>query len=309
MVRAWCVVAVVAVALAGPRLVHADAKTQALAIDYEKEANACDVRAAGMNKVVSSTVELAKASNPNDTVIGDMVNLEAARDVVVGYCDALADMLELLRTDPSASYRSLEKRIDDGDNKIRALRKANQHAIDAAAPILARLIPRINARRAAGEPDPTRMPRAFPSGRTVQLPLLPGRWKTSGDQDDDVLQYRQAGARLALDVRASRAVSCDQQAALVAKRAVTVDMQRDAPGAKATHEAWVLMWPTGAVWKASYTAGGRFVQVVCVPAPNGSALVTLDQPDAGRIAQDINDIAAAMTGQVVVAMAQTGASP
>jgi hypothetical protein len=300
----WLAAAVASVALASARPVHADAKTQALIPGYDKEANACDVRAAGLDKVVAGAVEMATAlSKPDADLEADLVKLQAARDTVHHYCDAVAAMLQLLRADPSAGYKSLEKQIDDGDNKIRALRKANQHTIDDTAPIIARLIPRINARRAAGDTGPLpRTTRTFPSGREVLLPSLPGTWRVWGGRDDDVLEYREAGAMLSLEVRASRAVSCDQQAPLIAKRAATVDWQREAPSPKVKHEAWLLLWPTGAVWKASYTTGGRFVQVACVQVGAGSALVTLDEPDAGRLAHDVNDVAALMTDHSVAAM-------
>jgi hypothetical protein len=305
MTPAWWLAAVAGVVLASPRLARADAKTQALIPGYDKEANACDVRAAGLEKVGAGAAELVSPpSPPDDDLQADLVKLAAAHDTVVSYCDALAAMLQLLRADPSASYRSLEKQIDDSDNKIRALRKASQHAIDDTAPIVSRLIPRINARRAAGDPGPLpRTTRTFPSGRKASLPSLPGTWRVSGGPDDDGLEYREAGAMLSLDVRGSRAVSCDQQATFVSKRAATVDVQHEAPSPKLKHEAWLLLWPSGAVWKASYATGGRYVQVVCVQAAAGSALVTLDEPDAGRLAQDVNDIAAAMTERMVGAMA------
>jgi hypothetical protein len=42
-------------------------------------------------------------------------------------------MLDLLNADPSESYKSLEKPIDDHDNEIRTLRRSSQHAIDDTA--------------------------------------------------------------------------------------------------------------------------------------------------------------------------------
>jgi hypothetical protein len=102
--QVWWLAAVVSVALASPRLAHADPKTQALVPGYDKEANACDVRAAGLDKVIAGAVEMAMAlSKPDDDLEADLVKLEAARDTVHSYCDALAAMLQLLRADPGAS--------------------------------------------------------------------------------------------------------------------------------------------------------------------------------------------------------------
>src|SRR4029077_5889045 len=126
------------------------------------------------------------AEQPDDAVASDVKMLEAAHEVVQSYCDELSATLELIHADPKASYKSLEKQLDDHDNKIRALRKTSKKALDDSAPAITRLGPKINARVGAADTHQARTPAAFPSGHAVKLPAWPGSWKLSGGKANDV---------------------------------------------------------------------------------------------------------------------------
>src|SRR6185312_13078030 len=85
---------------------HADARLSSLATGYEKEAASCKVHGDGCAKVLAGAKELPDAA-PSDVEV-----LTKASTVNQEYCDALAKVLELLRADPNATYKILEKQLD-----------------------------------------------------------------------------------------------------------------------------------------------------------------------------------------------------
>jgi hypothetical protein len=140
----------------------------------------------------------------------------------------------------------------------------------------------------------------FPSGLVVKLPAWTGAWKISGDRNDDTVEYTEGNATLSLDVRAAVDASCDKQEERLGKRVTaTVTWEREAPKPEVKRSAWSLPWLAGTVWKASYVAGERFVQVVCVAARVGSVAITLDEPDQARVDRDVADVAGQMLAGVV----------
>src|SRR6201999_4189540 len=87
------------------------------------------------------------------------------------------------------------------DNKIRALRKSSKLALDSLAPVIARVIPAVNARAGTAAPVVKKTPLAFPSGRKVDAPAMAGAWKVSGTQTTDTAEYSEGKASATLSVR------------------------------------------------------------------------------------------------------------
>lgn len=268
---------------------HADSKTAQLATAYDKEAASCHVREAGIAKVVLGADLLR-----DDAVADDLKQLQAAHEVVSHYCGELDAVLALLRA-PDASYKALEKQIDDHDNKIRPLRKASQKAIDDAAPAMGRLIPKINAARAvATDKAPAATAAAFPSGHKVKLPALPGKWQLSGAKTRvDIAEYTESGAKVTLEVRVLEE-SCDRRRELVAKRGEGPGASIETSEPKSERAPTTLAWLPNAAWRASYTSAGRAIQVECVPTKTAGISITLDAPDKARPERDLSDVAAQM---------------
>ena len=82
------------------------------------------------------------------------------RVAVLAYCDAIAAVLELLNADPKATYKSIEKQLEEQDNKIRKVRQAARKAVDDAGPAIQRVVPKVNARvgNSAQKPDEHTVP-------------------------------------------------------------------------------------------------------------------------------------------------------
>src|ERR1051326_1882362 len=163
---------------------HADARLKSLVTGYDKEAASCKVHGDGCTKVLTGAKELP------DVAPSDIEVLTSASTANQEYCDALAKVLELLRADPDATYKALEKQLDDADNQIRKLRKSSKQALDETQPVISKLIPKINAARAAVQPaGEKKVPGKFPSGRSIDLPSLPGTWTVSGSAATDIVGY------------------------------------------------------------------------------------------------------------------------
>lgn len=258
--RGLLVVAVVL--LAGPAL--ADPRIAALTSGYEKEATACKVHLDGVTKVHTGAQGLK-----DEAIAADVEALAKARAAVQEYCDELAATLELLRADPGASYKSLEKQLDDHDNKIRKLRQSSKQALDGVAPVIQRLIPRINARVAVEPPGEKHAPGKFPSGRSVELPALPGTWRVAGTAATDIVEYTEDKIDATVTVRPFSSSTCDQQRKTLAAKA---DRLEDVPASDATK-------PLKLAWNVSYTQKARVYQVACVTAKkDGGWLATIDAP-------------------------------
>jgi hypothetical protein len=283
-VRALAAVLVLAASTA-----HADSKTAQLATAYDKEAASCHVREAGIEKV-SLGADLLR----DDAIADDVKQLHATHDLVKSYCDELDAVLALLRA-PDASYKALEKQIDDHDNKIRPLRKASQKAIDDSAPAMGRLIPKINAARAvASEHVPATTSAQFPSGHKVKLPSLPGKWQLSGAKTRvDIAEYAESGASVSLEVRVLEE-TCAHLRELVAKRGEGPGASIETSEPKSARTPTTLAWLPAAAFRASYVTGGRAIQVECVPTKTAGISITLDAPDKAHPERDLSDVAAQM---------------
>ncbi len=252
----------VVAALAGHA--SADAKIAALITGYEKEAGSCKIHLDGVTKVKTGAEGLPDAA-------ADVETLAKGQAAVQAYCEELSVTLELLRGDPNATYKSLERQLDDHDNKIRKLRQSSKQALDELAPVIQRLIPKINARVAAEPPGEKHAPGKFPSGRSVELPSLPGTWKVSGTAATDIVEYTSPQGKVdaTVTVRPFSAATCDQQRKSLAGKADHLDDVAATDAAKQLKLAWYV----------SYTQKARVYQVACVAGKkDGGWLATIDAP-------------------------------
>jgi hypothetical protein len=119
----------------------ADAKIKELIRGYEKEAGSCQKNTRGVRVVI----ERGRPVAGNDRELADDLDgLAKAQATVQGYCDELEATLELLKADPSATYKQRQKEIDERDKRIRAGRIASRQALADADQRISRSVPRIN---------------------------------------------------------------------------------------------------------------------------------------------------------------------
>jgi hypothetical protein len=294
----------------------ADARLDQLVKGYEREQASCRVHEGGVAKMLDGATMLLERGQ-EDGLADDVKSLHAAHEVVASYCTALAATIEFLHSDPSASYKSLEKQIAQHDDHIRALRASSKKLLDETEPLIQRWIPKINAARIENdksavpksavpkpapreptpdlaavkepkpdvpppriEPKPQPSPAAakFPSGRTVKLPQLGGTWEVRGDATTDVAEYVDGGTHSSVVAEAFGGVSCAAQLAR---------LQSKAYGRQAVKE----QARAGQVWQVRLP-GDAPALVACASARAGSVLVTLDAPDASH--PDLSELAWSM---------------
>jgi hypothetical protein len=247
--------AIVLVLLTAPA--WADGKLKELETGYDKEVTSCATHASGVAKVLAGAKELVAAA-PDDALAADVDKLDKGHAAVQAYCDEVAATLVLLRADPKATYKSLERQLDEKDNKIRKLRAASKKALDELSPVISRTIPKINGRVSA--PAEKKLPAKFPSGRAIELPKLAGTWALSGGKTSDVAEYTEGKATTTITVRVFTAATCEQQQKGFA----------DKP-----YAAVGQIGQGAAAWYR-YKMGGRAVLVKCTDAKDGGLLQTIE---------------------------------
>lgn len=250
----------------------ADGKTKELATGYQKELTACRTRADGVVKVQTGATSLG------DEYAADRDQLTKGLETIQAYCSELDATLQLI-ADPAASYKALEKQLDDHDNKIRALRKQSKQALDALGPVLAKLIPAINARAGTAAPVVKKTPLKFPSGRSVDAPAMAGAWKVSGTPTTDTAEYSEAKESSTLSVKQVTGTCADRKKDL--PRASVKWGERPARssaegGAKVEDNDN----PTKLDWYVRYDKDARRIRVGCRASTGGSLIATLDDPIA-----------------------------
>jgi hypothetical protein len=115
----------------------------------------------------------------------------------------------------------------------------------------------------------------FPSGRAVTLPQLGGRWEVRGDATTDVVDYVENGTHTSVVAEVAN-VSCASQLAR---------LQSKAYGRNAVKE----QARSGQAWRVRLPSSEATTIVACAPVRTGSALVTLDAPDATHT--DLSELA------------------
>jgi hypothetical protein len=245
----------------------ADSRIQGLITGYDKEIGACQIHAAGVAKVELGAQSLQQDA-PEPALAADIDQLAKAHVTVQAYCDEVKSALELLRADPKATYKSLERELDERDNKIRKLRQASKQTLDKLQPVIQRLIPKINARVGTAAAVEKKVPGTFPSGRKVDLPSLPGTWKVSGSAATDTVEYTEQKLVATVTVRPFSASTCDQQRKALAAKADHLDDVEQTDATKKLELAWNI----------SYTKNARVIAVACVERKAGGWLATIDAP-------------------------------
>src|SRR5262245_46456453 len=119
----WIVAVAVVGVLAGRA--RGDVRIDQLVKGYEREQTSCRVHEGGVAKLLDGASMLLERG-PEAGLADDVKALHASHEAISSYCNALAATIEFLRSDPSASYKSLEKAIGERDNHIRALRTASK---------------------------------------------------------------------------------------------------------------------------------------------------------------------------------------
>jgi len=256
---------IVLAAVAFARDAYADAKTQKMVTGYQREARSCKIQNDGVTKVLDGATAMQAEVN-DDALAADITTLRSAQTPIQAFCTELAGMIDLLKADTTATYKSLEPQIMERDKKLRELRKAFKQATDGVTPVIRRLVPRINKRAAtagAAKPAESRpaesKPEAAPKPSVVTAPPPPPAPKMVD------------GPTTSLTVRAFTGGSCDEQAKQLATKTDVIERgppKKRAPG--------TLAWMPGARWRASYVAGERLVQVECVATKAGGILLTLE---------------------------------
>jgi hypothetical protein len=259
----------------------ADSKTKELAQGYERELAACRTRADGVARVATGAQALV--DDGQKQYEADLAALRDGLAQVQTYCTELTATLEILGADPNAKYRSLERKLDEQDNKIRKLRQTSKKVLDDLAPVISRLIPSINARVGRAAPAPKKLRLKFPSERAVDGPALgSGTFRTSGSETTDIVEYTEAKASATLTTKLVAGATCEQQ-----RKAIAAD---DASDARATDATRSL----GLAWYIAYAKAPRRLRVACRTTRAGAIVATLDDPLAGSAWPDLEPLLAAM---------------
>lgn len=270
-------VLVVLCAVAAP--VAADSKTKELAQGYEKELAACRTRADGVTKVASGAQALV--DDGQKQYEADLAALRAGLAQVQAYCAELTATLEILGADPDAKYRSLERKLDEQDNKIRKLRQSTKKVLDDLAPVISRMIAPINARVGPAAPAPRRVRVKFPSGRAVDGPALGGTYRTSGTDATDIIEYTEAKETATVTTKLVAGATCEQQ-----RQAITADAS-DIAATDATK-------PLRLAWYIAYAKPTRRLRVACRVTKAGAIVATLDEPLAADAWPELEPVVLAM---------------
>ena len=269
---------VVLCAVAAPAA--ADSKTKELAQGYEKELAACRSRADGVTKVATGAQALV--DDGQKQYEADLAVLRAALAQMQTYCAELTATLEILGADPNAKYRSLERKLDEQDNKIRKLRQRSKKLLDDLAPVISRLIPPINARVGPAAPAPKKLRLKFPSERAVDGPALGGTFRTSGSEASDIIEYTEGKASATLTTKLVASATCEQQ-----RRAITAADASDIAATDATRSLRLA-------WYIAYAKPTRRLRVACRMTKAGAIVATLDDPLAATAWPELEPLLAAM---------------
>jgi len=151
----WAITFVVVCAMAGNA--RADVRVDRLIKGYEREQGTCRKQEGGIATLLDGATMLLEHGD-QDGLAKDVQTLHLSHETVASYCTAIAATIEFLRTDPSASYKSLEKQLVERDQHIRVLRAASKKAVDETEPLIRKWIPKINKARI--ENDKSTAPKA-----------------------------------------------------------------------------------------------------------------------------------------------------
>jgi hypothetical protein len=242
----------------------ADSKTKELAKSYEKELAACEMRLHGIERVTAGAQSLV--DDGQRQYEADLAALRAGLVELQAYDAELTATLQILNTDPGAPYRSLERKLDEQDNKIRKLRQSTKKVLDDLAPVTSRMIPVINARAGTAAPAAKRVHIQFASGRAIDAPLLTGTYRTLGTDATDTVEYAEGKDSARVTTKLIANATCEQQ-----RQAIAAPDATDVPATGATQSL-------GLAWYIGYAKSGRRLRAACRATKAGAVLATLDEP-------------------------------
>ena len=246
----------------------ADARLHQLAVGFEREARSCKIQGDGIATVLQGATALEEDLQ-EDGLASDVAQLRSARDAVQAWCGEVAATLELVKSD--ASYKAVEKELAEHTTKVAALRKTAKLAVDGAASLIRRLVPRINGR--AGT-MPARSPEVTPKVEAkVEAPKVEAKAEAPTPKEAKP-EVQSDGPPTSVSVHAFTGGSCDDQARRV-PHGERETWDREAP----KRAAGSLGWLPGARWRLSYVEGERAVQIECVATKTGGYVITLERPD------------------------------
>jgi uncharacterized phage infection (PIP) family protein YhgE len=241
----------------------ADSRTKELARGYEKELAACEMRLHGVERITAGAQALV--DDGQRQYEADLAALRAGLGELQTYDAELTATLQILNADPGAPYRSLERKLDEQDNKIRKLRQSTKKVLDDLAPVTSRMIPVINARSAAPAPAVKRVHIQFASGRAIDAPLLTGTYRTLGTDATDTVEYAEGKDSARVTTKLVASATCEQQ-----RQAIAADAT-DVPATGATQSL-------GLAWYVGYARSGRRLRTACRATKPGAVVATLDEP-------------------------------
>jgi len=142
----WTIIVLATLSIGHLQHARADARIEQVAKGYEREQVSCKIHEGGLAKMLDGATMLLERSAESG-LADDIKILHDAHEVVASYCTALASSVEFLRSDSSATYKSLEKQISERNNHIRALRAASKKVLEQTEPLIQRWIQKINNAR------------------------------------------------------------------------------------------------------------------------------------------------------------------
>ena len=258
----------------------ADSRTKELAKSYEKELAACEMRLRGVERVTTGTQTLVDGGQRQYEA--DLAVLRAGLTELQAYDAELTATLQILNANPNAPYRSLERKLDEQDNKIRKLRQSTKKVLEDLAPVTTRMIPVINARVGTAAPMVKRVHIQFGSGRAIDAPLLTGEYRTMGTDVVDIVEYAEGKATATVTTKLIANATCEQQRKAIAAT--------DASEVAATDATRSL----GLAWYIAYAKATRRLRVACRMTRAGAIVATLDDPLAASAWPDLEPLLAAM---------------
>ncbi len=242
----------------------ADSKTKDLAKSYEKELAACEMRLHGIERVTAGAQALV--DDGQHQYDADLAALRAGLTELQAYDAELTATLQILNADPGAPYRSLERKLDEQDNKIRKLRQTTKKALEDLAPVTSRMIPVINARTGTPAPVVKHVHIQFASGRAIDAPLLTGTYRTLGTDATDAVEYTEGKDSAKVTTKLVANATCEQQRQTIAADATDVP----ATGA--------IIQSLGLAWYVATAKSGRRLRAACRATKAGAVLATIDEP-------------------------------
>lgn len=242
---------------------HADKKIQDLTPGYDREHTACVSQAAGMHKIANGTAALAKTAPEAERPELEKAAAALAKGTVAfdDYCTELGGLVAFLKDQAAAAYKAVEREIDTRATKVSRLRREAKKQTDELQPLTRKMIPRImSVRTAVAEPE-KRTTVKFPSGRSVDFPVMAGTWRASSSATGDTVEYADKESKLVISTR-HVAGACDGHRSAIPKGEVT--------NVDAKPAAWAVTY----VQKEA--SGAHAVVLACVATGAKSVIATGD---------------------------------